>query len=152
MCGPLSVQGRDQFLNELGDLFGFCGSKWCLVGDFNMTRSQVERAPLGRETRSTRRFNDFIEGGSWIDPRLLNSKFTWGNCRARSRIDRFLLSVDWIKILGEVRQVLGQRVTLDPWPIFLTSGCQKWGPSPFCFDNRWLTIDAPTPFFQGPDF
>lgn len=60
-----------------------------------------------------RRLNEFIEGVKLFDLPLLNGKFTWVNCRARSRIDRFLLSSDWLDLLKEVGQVAGLRVTSD---------------------------------------
>lgn len=34
--GPPGIRGRDQFLTEMGDLFGLCGPIWCVAGDFNM--------------------------------------------------------------------------------------------------------------------
>lgn len=85
-------------LNKLGDLFGFCGSKWCIVGDFNIISSQAERAPLRRSNCSMRMFNELIEGGNWINPPLLNGLFAWANGRARSRLDRVLLSSGWIQL------------------------------------------------------
>ena len=37
--GPPRPQGREAFWEELGDLYGYCGSRWCVVGDFNVVRS-----------------------------------------------------------------------------------------------------------------
>lgn len=33
---PLRIRGRDAFWEELGDLCGYCGPRWCVVGDFNV--------------------------------------------------------------------------------------------------------------------
>lgn len=100
--GPPGIRGRDQFLTEMGDLFGLCGPIWCVAGDFNMAWSQVKQELQGRRTRSSRKFNDFIEGGDWFDPSFLNGRFTWANSRTKSRTDRVLLLVNWINLFGEV--------------------------------------------------
>lgn len=99
-----------------------------------------------------RRLNEFIEGVKLFDLPLLNGKFTWVNCRARSRIDRFLLSSDWLDLLKEVGQVAGLRVTSDHWlviQLILTFSCHKWGPCPFCFENMWLQHPSFKPQISG---
>lgn len=37
------------------------------------------------------------------------------------------------------RQALGPRFTYDHWPVSLTVGRISWGPSPFRFENMWLS-------------
>lgn len=68
--------GRKSLWNEVGDLFGFCGPFWCLVGDFNVIRSPFEELPGGKVTRSMRQFNEVIEGCTLFDPFLVNGNFT----------------------------------------------------------------------------
>lgn len=33
--GPSRPRGREAFWEELGDLYGYCGSRWRVAGDFN---------------------------------------------------------------------------------------------------------------------
>lgn len=60
-----------------------------------------------------RSFNSFINGCNLFDPLLLNRNFTWANCRAATRIDKFLLFDLWIEQFGCPRQVKEPRVTSD---------------------------------------
>lgn len=66
--GPPRLKGRLAFWDELGDLFGLYNSCWCMVRDFNVIHSPLEKSSRGRVTRSMRSFNDFIEGCSLMDP------------------------------------------------------------------------------------
>lgn len=45
--GPPRTKGGSNFLNELGELFGQCGSNWCVASDFNITYFQGEKFPQG---------------------------------------------------------------------------------------------------------
>ena len=99
------------------------------VGDSNMIRSQAKRAPLRRSSCSVKMFNEFIKGGNWMNPPLLNGLFTWANRRARSRIDIVLLFSGWIQLFvgGRSKSHFGH------WPIILTSRFQNWGPCTHSF-------------------
>lgn len=73
---------------------------------------------------------------------LPNGKFTWSNFRPNptiTLIENFLIS-DSIhnKFVSATARRL-ERVTSDHYPIFLTLGKEKWGPSPFRFINAWLS-------------
>ena len=94
---------RDSWGEELGDLFGYCGVRWCVVGDFNVVRSPDEKALRGRIIRSMRCFNNFIYVSGLFDPPLVGGKFTWANCRAALRIDRVLMLEAWIERFGNPR-------------------------------------------------
>lgn len=107
---------------ELGGLFDLCGLCWYVAGDFNVIRSPLEKVSGGHETKSMRRFNDFIEGSQLMDPPLVNERFTWANNRARSRIDRFLFSGGWMEAYGCIRREVGPRVTSDDWLLICKVG------------------------------
>ncbi|XP_058723105.1 uncharacterized protein LOC131594923 [Vicia villosa] len=74
---------------------------WCIGGDFNSISSLDER--VGKSGRSYRKemseFNGFIEGMELVDVPTIGGKFTWlnSNGKVMSRIDRFLLSEDFIE-------------------------------------------------------
>lgn len=44
---PPRIRGRNLFWDELGDLFDYCGLRWCLAGDFNVVRSLVRKRLAG---------------------------------------------------------------------------------------------------------
>ena len=89
--------------DELGDLFGYYGLRWCVAGDFDVVRSPDEKASHGRITRSMRCFNKFIGDSGLFDPPMDGGKFTWTNSRVATRIDRVLLPEDWIERFGNPR-------------------------------------------------
>lgn len=125
--GPPSPRGRSAFWEELGRLFGLCGDKWCLAGDFNVVRFPLEKSSGGRILNSMRAFNSIIEDCSLVDPPLVNGRFTWTGRRVSCRLDRFLLSKEWIESFSRVRQFVGPIITYDHWPVCLDADSVKCG-------------------------
>ena len=54
--GPCRQRERNSFWEELADLFGYCGDRWCLGGDFNVVRFTAEKSNEGRVTKKYARF------------------------------------------------------------------------------------------------
>ncbi|KAM2378505.1 hypothetical protein ACFX1X_044959 [Malus domestica] len=80
--GPCKNRERREFWEELAGLYGMCGSRWCVGGDFNVVRFINEKSNRGgRLTKSMRNFNDFIQETELKDLDLLNAQFTWSNLR-----------------------------------------------------------------------
>lgn len=98
----------------------------------------------GVEDGSSREFNDWIaelkvEEASWVD-----QKFTWSrpNGAARSKLDRFLLSPEWLaKWPGSSQHTLDRNFS-DHCPLLLRSKCVDWGPKPFRILDYWLTDNS----------
>ena len=118
MYCPLRMRGRNLFWEELGDLFRYCGARWCVVGDFNVVRSPEEKASRGRIARSMRCFNNFIDDSGLFDPPLIGGKFSWANCSATSRIDSVLMSEAWISDLGTLGMLEGLESLRITSPLF----------------------------------
>ncbi|GAU51623.1 hypothetical protein TSUD_414500 [Trifolium subterraneum] len=75
-----------------------------------------------------------------IDIPVIGKKFSWFSAdgKAMSRLDRFLLSDNFIakeEILG---QWIGNRDISDHCPVWLICSNLNWGPKPFKFNNCWL--------------
>ena len=139
--GPNNPKERCVFWEELAGLYGLCGDKWCIGGDFNVVRFLSEKFKGSRVTRSMRDFDALIREMKLIDPALSNTEFTWSNMRenlACSRIDRFLFTDSWGDMWQSIRQEGLTRVTSDHCPIILDTNSFKWGPTPFRFENMWL--------------
>lgn len=85
-------------------------------------------------------FKRFIEDMELIDPPLLGRKFVWYKIdgSAMSRLDRFLLSDEWIQQWEVEAQWVINRDVSDHCLITLKNGFQEWGPKPFLFSNCWL--------------
>lgn len=55
-----------------------------------------------------------------------------------SRLDRFLVSVDWEEPFRGVAQVKLRKPVSDHWPILLNLEDEDWGPKTFRFNNACL--------------
>jgi hypothetical protein len=81
-----------------------------------------------------RGFGDFIATMRLVDLPLLARRFTWihANGLSMSRIDRCLVSLEWLEVWVLPRDVS------DHCPIVLKHSNLDWGPKPFRFNNYWL--------------
>lgn len=112
------------------------------MGDFNAVTNSRERKGLGRFLRSqeVREFKNFRAEMDLVDPRILGRKFTWyrEDNSAMSRLDKFLLSSEWIQTWSVVAQWALNRDVSDHCPIVLKLGEQEWDCKLFRFNNCWL--------------
>ena len=139
--GPNFSYKRSEFWDELGGLSEYCGSRWCVGGDFNVVRFSYEKFPQQRAKKGMRNFDAFIHETGLRDINLANGKYTWSNFRenaTKCKLDRFLFSEGWEEFFPQVRQERGDRVCLDHYPIILDTSPVIWGPTPFRFENMWL--------------
>ena len=63
------------------------------------------------------------------------------NNQSWARLDRFLVTQNWLDQFSGVFQSRLLRPTLDHFPILLEGGGLRRGPSPFRFENMWLKVD-----------
>ncbi|GKV42304.1 hypothetical protein SLEP1_g49718 [Rubroshorea leprosula] len=113
---------------------------WCLGGDFNAARKVEDRAGCRGTTREMREFESFIQEAGLVDLPLVGRRYTWhsANGQHRSRIDRFLLSEDWMKNWSDLKQWGLGRTVSDHCPLLLKNEKVDWGPKPFKFFDAWL--------------
>ncbi|GKU89139.1 hypothetical protein SLEP1_g3321 [Rubroshorea leprosula] len=117
---------------------------WCLVGDFNAVKSRQERGEGKGSLTEMREFEDFIRDSNLVDLALRGRRYTWYqvNGASMSRIDRFLLSEDWLLNLSDCKEWgLGRSIS-DHCPIILKNISVDWGPRPFKWFDTWL--DTPS--------
>jgi hypothetical protein len=67
---------------------------WCISGGFNVTHFPSERSGGARFNPTMTDFSDFISKQGLMDIPLAEGTFTWSNSYSRSRIDRFLVSME----------------------------------------------------------
>ncbi|MCI22282.1 transposon TX1 putative protein, partial [Trifolium medium] len=116
---------------------------WCVVGDFNAVVSSEERRGVAIEMARNgemRAFGGFIEEMNLIDLPCLGRRFTWyhANGRSMSRLDRVLVSTEWLDSWGMCSLWVLPRDVSDHCPLVLKYGDNDWGPKPFRFNNHWL--------------
>lgn len=106
---PCNIAGKRAPWEELKVLRGNNSNyPWCVAGDFNTVRSANERrgASLQIVNREMLEFNSFIDDMGLNDLPLIGRKYTWyiSDGRCMSRIDRFLLSDEWISTWHDLSQ------------------------------------------------
>jgi exonuclease III len=123
--GPQTNRDKLLMWEELAGLYSWWGSLWCVGGDFNVVRFPSERSGGQCLSTAMQGFSDFIAALGLIDPQLEGGTFTWTNIReveARSRIDRFLFSLDWEDHFPSIIQRRMPRLMSDHFPILLECG------------------------------
>ena len=115
---------------------------WCVIGDFNSIRRQEERKSLisvSDYSREINGFNDFIEKSELVDIPLVGRKFTWykPNGMVKSRIDRVLVSKEWLEAWPSCQQFVLNRSISDHCAIVLKEVVVDWGPRPFRSLDVW---------------
>ena len=96
--GPNCDRDRCFLREELSGICSWWDVPWYVGGDFNVVRFPFEHSGSANFTTTMHWFSAFISEQSPIDLPLVGGNFTWSNSRevaSRSRLDRFLLSVDW---------------------------------------------------------
>jgi len=115
---------------------------WCMLGDFNSVRSEGERKGVNRVSGNKREmqgFNNFIDELEMVDIPCIGRKFTWyrPNGKAKSRLDRFLTTFEWLQHWPGCKQYVLDRQISDHCALLLKSNVVDWGPKPFRFLDIW---------------
>lgn len=115
---------------------------WCVSDDFNSVRNRDERRgrSLLLNHSEMSEFDNFITEMELIDLPLIGRRYTWyrANGCSMSRLDRILISDDWLGIWPNLAQWGLDRSVSDHCAVVLKSGDQDWGPKPFRVMNSWL--------------
>jgi len=74
-----------------------------------------------------------------VDLSCIGTKFTWyrPNGKAKSRLDRFLTTFDWLQHWPGSKQYVLDRQISDHCALVLKSNVVDWGPKPFRFLDIW---------------
>jgi hypothetical protein len=115
------------------------------VGDFNVVLHRDERRgvninPSLSSSTEIVEFQSFVNSMDLEDVPVLGRNFSWfhPNGRSMSRIDRALVSDEWISLWGTPSLWILPRVVSDHCPLVLKHNSLDWGPRPFRFNNYWL--------------
>ncbi|XP_050243704.1 uncharacterized protein LOC126692222 [Quercus robur] len=139
--GPNSDRDRRFLWEELSGLRSWWDVPWCVGGDFNVVRFPFEHSGIANFSSTMLQFSDFISEQSLVNLPLVGGNFTWCNSRevvASSKLDRFLLSVDWEEKFPSVCQCRLPKLMSNHFPILLEGGKLHGGKKPFRFENMWL--------------
>ena len=143
--GPNADQYRAVLWEELSRVRVWWTTTWLLFGDYNIIRYPCER--LGCESFSPVMFafSDFIENNYLVDLPLDGASFTWfrdSELQSMSRINRTLVSVDWVDHFGNASQRVLSRVISDHCPLLVEVSGVGRGRYAFKFENIWLKVEG----------
>jgi len=115
---------------------------WCAVEDFNSIRRSGERRSVKSShvyRGETRRFNAFIEKSDLFDIPMVGRKFIWykPNGLVKSKIDRILVSSEWLDKWSDRKQVVLGRSVFEHCALVLKTLTVDWGPKPFRSLDIW---------------
>jgi len=119
---------------------------WCLCGDFNAVRSRRERkgassrdAAASGQMSEINGFNCFIESNMLLDLPIVGKAYTWfrANGSAKSRLDRFLVTEEWLSLWPNCKQYVQQREVSDHCALVVKALDKDWGPKPFRNIDAW---------------
>lgn len=139
--GPNNSNGRGDFWAESSQVARKWNKPWALGGDFNVIRFPYEKKGGCVMTTAMRDLSDWIRQQDLVDLPLGGADFTWSNNQAipvMSRLDRFLVSTDWLDLFLDCTQRALARPISDHCPLLHETGMEDWGPPPFIFDLKWL--------------
>ena len=124
---PCELQGkREQWAELLQLKSSYQEGLWCVLGDFNSIRHREERLSSSQTvgtSSSISEFNSWISDMALEEVRSVGRKFTWcrPNGSAMSKLDRFLLSDEWLSQWPDSTQFVLERDFSDHCPILLKS-------------------------------
>ena len=93
-------------------------------------------------TSAMREFSDWIRSNDLVDLPLRGADFAWSNMQRdliMCRLDRFLVSSDWLDILLDCIQRALARPISDHCPLLVETDLEDWGPPPFRFELMWIS-------------
>jgi len=134
---PNDRHKRLEVWNQLRELQQTSSEPWILMGDFNEVVQPQERRGATLSTPSMRELAQFIQDDQMIDMEI-NIKFTWMRNNAASRLDRMLISAEFMDKFPGSHAYCKERVLSDHYPIILAFYSAKWGPTPFRSLDCWL--------------
>ncbi|RVW55063.1 hypothetical protein CK203_066961 [Vitis vinifera] len=123
------------------------GMTWIFTGVYGPFPKKTgirERSRQGRLSGAMRNFAQTVDDLELIDLPMQGGIATWSggrNNQSWARLDRFLVTQQWLDMFSGVAQCRMHRPTSDHFPILLMGGGLRRGPTPFRFENMWLKMD-----------
>ena len=99
-----------------------------------------------------RRFSDILNDLDLRDLPLQGGPYSWRgglNGSSMSRLDRFLVTIDWESHCNKVIQRCLPKPVSDHFPILLDGDGVRMGPSPFRFELMWLKYEGFKEILKG---
>ncbi|XP_057746795.1 uncharacterized protein LOC130966053 [Arachis stenosperma] len=147
-CAFFLVYGahtRDEKLvvwEELSYMAGLCPGACCFLGDFNEIGQVEERRGLETLPLSAQDYQNWVHDMGLVDLPISDRKFTWFRGQSCSRIDRALVSLEWLEAFLETFLRGAPRGLSDHFPIIVEEKRLRNGPRPFRSLDSWFTHEG----------
>ncbi|XP_025607609.1 uncharacterized protein [Arachis hypogaea] len=141
-CALYGAHVRNEKLvmwEELSYIVGLCQVPVCLMGDFNVILRLEERKDPTSLPASAEDFKDWVQDLQLVDLPLSDRKFTWFRGQFCSRIDRILVSLEWLEEFPDTRMKGGPRGLSDHCLLILEDTRVSMGLRPFRSLDSWFT-------------
>ncbi|XP_010669426.1 uncharacterized protein LOC104886659 [Beta vulgaris subsp. vulgaris] len=109
------------------------------MGDFNEILDPSERGSLQFSSNGILDFKVFMQELQVLEIAASNGKFTWHRGPSKSKLDRLLISPEWLTQFPALKVSLLKRMVSDHCPLLAVSKDKNWGPKPFRFLNCWFS-------------
>lgn len=142
--GPSNQRDKALFFEELKKARPQFAMPWMVAGDFNVTLDLQDRSNTNHHVNQMRAFRGLIEHLELIDLPLLGRRYTWSNERENPtfvRLDRFLVSTEWIQSFPNTVQTAGTDPLSDHCPLLCTSQTKFPTSNVFRLENSWLKLN-----------
>ncbi|XP_071739093.1 uncharacterized protein [Rutidosis leptorrhynchoides] len=142
---PQDLIDKVEVWNKLSSFMEAHPGEYIFMGDWNSVRTSDERCRLVFCHLDVRVFNEFIDQNVLFDMPLGGLQFTWRNKPGNkfSKIDRFLLSHNVVKVVDDLKGLVLSRGHSDHSPLLLFQDKVDFGPTYFKIFDSW---------FDRPDF
>ncbi|XP_057426026.1 uncharacterized protein LOC130719415 [Lotus japonicus] len=145
VCGPHLGEEKMIMYDELLGIMRRHEGGIVLGGDFNTVLNDGERKNANGVGEGDRAFKDFVYDACVMDFPLQNAKFTWFSSRNSglwSRLDRWLVTEDFLMLASNVSQSVLEWSCSDHRAVAISFGNRDYGPKPFYFFNHWVLEDG----------
>nr|CAD1828059.1 unnamed protein product [Ananas comosus var. bracteatus] len=135
------VDLKPVFFQELREICGRSVGAWAVLGDFNTLLSLSDKNGQPSNPAEILLFRDTINDIGLADLPLRNRAYTWSNGRRNptlERLDRALVSLDWLRIFPSFSLKALPRPRSDHCPLLLTASTFVPQSGLFRFEAFWL--------------
>ncbi|XP_071713729.1 uncharacterized protein [Rutidosis leptorrhynchoides] len=143
--GPHNDADKRKMWDSLDNLLiGSDSGWWVLCRDFNEVRERLDRLNCVFHDARARRFNEFIVRNNLIEIPIKGRKFTRisDDGTKLSKLDRFLVSDNFIKLWKDLSISVLDRRDSDHCPLMLNDGVIDFAPKPFKVFNEWFNKEG----------
>ncbi|XP_057738137.1 uncharacterized protein LOC130955314 [Arachis stenosperma] len=144
-CLVYGAHGKDEkrvVWEELSCLAGLCQVPLFLLRDFNEILQVEDRKGVTSLLASAEEFKSWVQDMQLVDLPLTDRKFTWFRGRSCSRIDRVLVTIEWVEEFPDIRLKGGPRGLSDHCPLIVEDTRVRGGPRPFRSLDSWFTHEG----------